>query len=325
MSDGQSGALRPTADFAEDVRRGLEGKPKMLLARYFYDALGSQLFEAICLLPWYPITRAERRLLVRHAAEMVEGLGDVGAIVELGPGSGEKLDLVAQAAVARRRGAIAVHLVDISDKALALARANLQKHKDLVLHEHLATYEEGLAQAMAQRPARGSMLVLFLGSNIGNFDAREAEAQLRAIRRLLRPGDGLLLGTDLVRSGDELVLAYDDPLGVTAAFNKNILLRINTELGASFDLTSFHHRAVWNQAASRVEMHLESDRDQVVPIPGAGIEVAFTAGERIWTESSHKYTPDGIAELAWRANLVCQEQWIDGEGRFSTTLLVAGR
>ena len=187
---------------------------------------------------------------------------------------------------------------------------------------HRATYEDGLRRAAADRgPCQ--MLVLFLGSNIGNFDPPAAHDFLSQIRASLRPGDGLLLGADLVKPEDELVLAYDDPLGVTAAFNKNLLVRMNRELLADFDLSAFDHRAVWNSAESRVEMHLVSRRAQRVRIPRADCAIDFSAGEFIWTENSYKYRPEEIVEKAARAGFRCEQQWIESDARFALTLFVA--
>jgi L-histidine N-alpha-methyltransferase len=305
-----------TRAFAEDVRRGLGARPKVLSPRYFYDALGSQLFEAICQLPWYPITRAERRLLARHARAVVGYFPGAIELCELGGGSGEKLALLADAIEGR---AVPVHFVDISQKALDLSRSTLSRRAHVRVHTHCATYEEGL-RAVAAAPREGARLICFLGSNVGNFDPPAARALLAEIRAALRPGDGLLLGADLVRPEAELILAYDDPLGVTAAFDKNLLLRINAELGGDFDLAAFAHRALWNAAASRVEMHLVSRRRQSVRVPAADVEASFEEGESIWTESSYKYTPEGIVALGRAVGLTCKAQWIEEEGRFSTTL-----
>ena len=310
-----------TRGFAEDVRRGLGGRPKALPPKYFYDALGSQLFEAICELPWYPITRAEVRQLEHRGREMVAPFGEDLELVELGSGSGEKLALLARQVEGRTGAApLGIHLVDISEKALELSRSNLARLPHVRVVTHRATYEEGLRKLAAERRGEGARLVCFLGSNIGNFDLPAAEAMLGVIQRDLRPGDGLLLGADLVRPEAELVLAYDDPLGVTAAFNKNLLHRINAELGGNFDLGAFVHRAVWNAEASRVEMHLVSRRQQTARIAAAGIEAAFAEGESIWTESSYKYTPERLVALGRRVGLTCQRQWIEETGRFSTTL-----
>jgi uncharacterized SAM-dependent methyltransferase len=185
---------------------------------------------------------------------------------------------------------------------------------------HRETYEVGLRQAAVARSAGSPMLVLLLGSNIGNFDEPAAHEFIGRIRAALAPGDFLLLGADLVKPQRDLMLAYDDPLGVTAAFNRNLLVRINRELGGTFDLDAFAHRAVWNRALQRIEMHLESLAAQRVLIPGANADVTFEAGERIWTESSYKYEPGQIEDLGIEAGFSVAEQWIDDDARFALTL-----
>lgn len=320
-------AAAPAAEavqgFAEDVRRDLALSPKQLQSKYLYDGLGSSLFEAICFLPWYRITRAEARLLRRVAGEMVAELQDPLTLVELGCGSGEKLAMIVEALRSRRR-AVSVHLIDISPIALEHSERALGRLDYVSLVGHRATYEEGLRHASQERPERGALLVLFLGSNIGNFDTPAAEGFLAEIRAALRPGDALLLGADLVKPEKDLLIAYDDPLGVTAAFNKNLLLRINRELLADFDLEAFAHRAVWNPGQRRVEMHLVSRREQVVSIPRAECAVRFGAGEPIWTESSYKYTPEEVHALGGGAGFRARDQWIDPDARFALTLFVAG-
>jgi len=318
----QAPPLEAVRDFARDVRRDLALTPKQLQSRYLYNGLGSALFEAICRLPWYRITRAEGRLLARFATEMVEPLQDPITLVELGCGSGEKLALIAEALRGRRKRVL-VHLIDISPDALELSERTLGGLEHVSVVGHRATYEVGLRHAASQRPAAGTMLVLFLGSNIGNFDTPAAEEFLADIRSDLRPGDALLLGVDLVKPEHELMLAYDDPLGVTAAFNKNLLARMNTELLADFDLSAFAHRAVWNPIESRVEMHLESLRAQTVHLPRAECAVEFARGERIWTESSYKYDPDQIVRMGREAGFRLHQQWIEPDARFAVALFVA--
>ena len=315
--------LTYTADFAADVRRDLSLAPKQLQSKYLYDPLGSSLFEAICRLPWYAITRSETRLLETHAPE----------IVELGCGSGEKLVILADAL--QTAGASArVHLIDISSQALEQSERTLGRLRHISVVGRRETYEVGLRDAAAERDG-GPMLVLLLGSNIGNFDMPAAHDFLRAIRDALAPGDALLLGADLVKPEPALRLAYDDPLGVTAAFNRNLLVRINNELGAAFDLDTFAHVAVWNAAEQRVEMHLESLREQSVWIqPPASLRplaetepftVSFARGERIWTESSYKYEPAQIEDMGKRAGFSTDAQWIDDVARFALTLLTVNR
>ena len=318
----QAPPLEAVRDFARDVRRDLALTPKQLQSRYLYNGLGSALFEAICRLPWYRITRAEGRLLARFAAEMVGPLQDPITLVELGCGSGEKLALLAEALRGRRKRVL-VHLIDISPDALELSERTLGGLEHVSVVGHRATYEVGLRHAASQRPAAGTMLVLFLGSNIGNFDTPAADEFLADIRRTLRPGDALLLGVDLVKPEHELMLAYDDPLGVTAAFNKNVLARMNTELLADFDLSAFAHRAVWNPIERRVEMHLESLRAQTVHVPRADCVAEFARGERIWTESSYKYDPDQIVRMGHEAGFRLHQQWIEPDARFAVVLFVA--
>ena len=318
----QAPPFESVRDFADDVRRDLALTPKQIQSKYLYNALGSALFEAISRLPWYRITRAEGRLLARYAGEMVQSLEDPITIVELGSGSGEKLAMLAERLRSRRKRVL-VHLVDISPAALELSERTLGALEHVSVVGHRATYEEGLRHAAAQRPAAGTMLVLFLGSNIGNFDRPASDEFLREIRSALRPDDALLLGTDLVKPEEDLLLAYDDPLGVTAAFNKNLLARINTELLADFDLDAFAHRAVWNAEESRVEMHLESRRAQTVRIPRAEIELRLGAGERIWTESSYKYSREKVGVMGDSAGFDLRQQWLDPDARFALTLFAA--
>jgi L-histidine N-alpha-methyltransferase len=335
------------AEFAAEVRRDLALEPKQLQSKYLYDALGSSLFDAICRLPWYRITRAESRLLRRHAADIVAALrlapppvlgqstalglggrsvpgstsrpGAGAMIVELGCGSGEKLVVLAEA-LQSAGGTAHVHLIDISSQALEQTEQRLTRLQHFSVVGHQSTYEVGLRRAAAARTG-GPMLVLLLGSNIGNFDAPAALDFLRRIRLALEPGDLLLLGTDLVKPEQELRLAYDDPLGVTAAFNKNLLVRINRELGGDFDLALFDHLAAWNPDEQRIEMHLVSRLAQTVTIPAADTAVTFAAGERIWTESSYKYEPDQIDRMGIATGFVVRHQWIEEDARFALTLL----
>jgi L-histidine Nalpha-methyltransferase len=323
MSTPRSAARAETAvagvsPFAEDVRAGLLRQPKRVPPRWFYDALGSALFEAICRLPWYRITRSETALLRRHAAAIVAAAGESSSFLELGAGSGEKLAILVDRAV-RDGLRPEVHLIDVSARALELASTTLARFAGVRVTAHEATYEDGLPQSTAV-PPRGRQLVLFLGSNIGNFDPGDALALLRRTTDHLRRGDLVLLGADLVKAERDLLLAYADPLGLTATFNKNLLLRMNVELGAEIELGSFTHDARWNAAASRVEMHLVSTRRQVIEIPRAVCRVAFEQGESIWTESSYKFEPRGLVQLGARARLTLVDQWVDGAAGFALTL-----
>ena len=305
-------------EFAADLRRSLAERPRRIPSRYLYDSLGSALFDAICELPWYRITRAEMRLLATHAAGIWSAAAPLDRIIELGAGDGRKL----AALLSGRPRALAtprIDLVDISATALDSAARAVAATEGTRVVTHRAAYEAGLDAAVGTGP-RGRALVLFLGSNIGNFDPPAADGFLRGIARCLRPGDALLLGADLVKPESELLLAYDDPLGVTAAFNLNLLLRINRTLGADFDLAGFRHRATWNAGARRVEMHLVSRRRQTVRIPGAGLGLDLQVGETIWTESSYKYRPEDVPEMLERAGFAEARQWRDAQAGFLLSL-----
>ncbi|MEE2636913.1 MAG: L-histidine N(alpha)-methyltransferase [Acidobacteriota bacterium] len=307
---------------AEDVRRDLGQSPKRLQPHYLYDALGSQLFEAICELPEYRVTRAERRLLDTHTEAISAGMSSPLTVVELGAGSGEKLVQVLDPLV--RAGVdVRVELVDVSATALELASRTLGRWSTIPVVRHQATYAVGLAQVTERRSGSGNMLVAFLGSNLGNMDPPACRAFVATVRAGLRAGDRFVVGTDLVKPEGDLVPAYDDPLGVTAAFNKNLLLRLNRELGANFELDQFAHRVVWNASGSRVEMHLESLRAQTVTIPRAGCQVDFAEGESIWTESSYKYEAAGVIALGVGGGFGVYGQWVDAEARFAVTVFTA--
>jgi len=304
------------AQFAEDVHYYLQQNPRQLPSRYLYDALGSALFDAICRLPWYPITRAELGLLDAHGAEILAHAQPLSTIVELGGGNGDKLAALVGGA---QPGHLAIHLIDVSPAALALSSRLLAALGDFTILTHEMPYESGLLAAAANRRA-GAALTLFLGSNIGNFDPPAAEAFLCGVRASMRRGDAFLLGADLVKSERALLAAYDDPLGVTAAFNRNLLVRINEELGGDFDLDGFVHRAVWNAAASRVEMHLVSLRRQRIHVAAPALDLELGAGEIIWTESSYKYTPEGIGKMLRGCGFAPVRQWTEPAARFALTL-----
>ena len=310
---------RIAAQFAADVRYYLSLTPRQLPSEYFYDALGSALFDAICRLPWYGITRAESRLLAAHGADIFGWIGGLSTIVELGPGNGDKLRLLLDSTDVS--SLLNVRLVDVSPHALDLAARTIGEFEHVSVLRHCATYDEGLRVAMAR--ANGRSLVAFLGSNIGNFDPPGAAAFLSNVRRSVSRHDALLVGVDLVKPERALLLAYDDPLGVTAAFNLNLLVRINRELGADFDVDQFRHQAVWNGSESRVEMHLVAACAQRVRVDYADLDVPFEAGERIWTESSYKYSPDGVGALLRSCGFEIAAQWIDEDDQFALTLAEA--
>jgi L-histidine N-alpha-methyltransferase len=303
--------------FAIDVRCGLTKRPRELPSRYLYDELGSALFEAICRLPWYPITRAENRLLASHGARAFRRVAPA-TVVELGSGSGAKLRTLIEAVPARPR--LDVHVVDLSRRALEVSAQALGVIPHVQVTAHAASYEMGLREAVDRSDVSGPILVLFLGSNIGNFDPAGAARFLDGIRGVLRPGDALLIGVDLVKPHSEMVRAYDDPLGVTAAFNRNLLVRINRELDGDFEIAAYKHLARWNAAQSRVEMHLMARADQVVHVEGSRLTIAIERGETIWTESSYKYTASGVADLLTRAGFAVESQWVDAPGAFTLTL-----
>jgi L-histidine N-alpha-methyltransferase len=310
------------AQFALDVEYYLAQQPRQLPSRYLYDPLGSALFDAICHLPWYRITRAEIRLLAGHGRAIFDAWKQGDTIVELGGGNGEKLVTLVEAG---RRGAASLdlHLIDVSANALSTSARLLSALGRVRVVTHEAPYEIGLEEVRRERFGAGRMLALFLGSNIGNFDPPGADAFLRGIRSALVRGDAFLIGADLVKPERDLLLAYDDPLGVTAAFNRNLLVRINRELGGDCDVRAFSHRAIWNAAESRVEMHLVSRRRQRVCIPAAHLEFELAEGESIWTESSYKYRPEDVARMLERAGFRLMEQWIDEEDAFALTMVEA--
>ena len=315
------------SSFADDVRHYLQLRPRQLPSQYLYDTLGSALFDAICELPWYRITRAESRLLARHREQIFGHLPGLMNIVELGPGDGRKLRTLVEGTTEP----LTAHLVDVSAGALARAAHTLSDalHIDVVTHE--ASFESGLdtiareirRSAAADATATGSAgrtLVLFLGSNIGNFDPPASAALLDRIAAVLQRGDAFLLGADLVKPERDLLIAYDDPLGVSAAFNLNVLLRINRELGGNFDLRGFRHRAAWNAALSRMEMFAVSTRRQHVRIEALGLQLDLEEREPIWTESSYKYTAEGLIDQLENAGFETVAQWIDREDPFALTL-----
>ena len=311
----------PRAGLAEDVRRGLATQPKRFLPKYFYDQLGSQLFEAICLLPEYYLTRAENEILERYADEIVTSVAGDITLIEMGSGSASKTRLLIEALL-RKQAELLFIPVDISASALdSSSRILLQSYPQLRIEAFAADYFAGLAEL--SREQRGRTLALFLGSNISNFDPDEALKFLRALRQVLRAGDALLLGADLKKDKSVLEAAYNDALGVTAAFNLNVLARINRELGGNFDLRAFQHRAFYNETVGRVEIYIESTREQTVAIGQLGMEVQFAAGEQIHTENSYKYDLNDIARLASETGFIQGRTWLDSQERFSSNLLLA--
>ncbi|MBH69381.1 MAG: L-histidine N(alpha)-methyltransferase [Rhodospirillaceae bacterium] len=317
LGDSSVSMLDSITDLSRDTARGLNQRPMVLPSKYLYDALGSRLFESICELPWYKITKAEHRLLKKYSAEIMSGVADYSTLIELGSGNGSKLfSLLSNLDVEPEE----VHLVDISELALHQASVNLSSFQNIKLTKHMVGYYEGLKDALDSTKANTPALVMFLGSNIGNMQPDESYDFVSNIRMHCRLGDRFLVGADLVKDENELKLAYDDPLKITSAFNKNVLLRLNRELNADFDLDLFTYVTIWNAQESRMEAYLVSLSNQSVTIPGAECSVAFNKGDRILTEYAYKYSPDGVVEIGERAGFTCLSQWIEEDSKFSLTL-----
>ncbi len=309
-------------EFAADVRDGLTRHgQKELPSKYFYDDVGSALFEVISHLPEYGLTRADERLLRLHSAEIVDRIAGPVAVAELGSGSGRKTRWLLEAFCRRQR--TPYYPVELSRSALVMCERELSDIDAISIVGFEREYLDGLLEVAARRRSGERLFVLFLGSTIGNFDRFAGVGFLAQVRHTLQPGDALLLGTDLEKSESQLIHAYDDELGVTAAFNLNLLARVNRELQADFDLSQFRHVARINHEARSVEMHLQSLRRQIVSIPRADLAVEFAQEETIWTESSHKYSAEEIFEMANAAGFRCEAQWIDEEWPFAENLLVA--
>jgi L-histidine N-alpha-methyltransferase len=305
------------ATVAADVRSGLQARPKRLPPWLFYDARGSALFEEITRLPEYYVTRTERAILTECADDIVDAAGAPASLIELGAGSASKTRVLITALLAAQPRFTFVP-VDVSPTALAGAARRLRsRFPTLHVTPVVAKYPDELGFL---RAAPGPRLVLFLGSNIGNYDPQEGTALLGAIRAKLRPGDALVLATDLRKSPSLLIPAYDDAAGVTARFNKNVLVRLNRELGARFEVDKFKHVARWNARASRVEMHLESLEDQVVSIADLGLTISLRAGERIHTENSYKFSRPMVKRLLAAAGFTWEKAWTDPLGWFAVHL-----
>jgi L-histidine Nalpha-methyltransferase len=315
-------SVRHLSEFASDVRAGLT-KPgqRELPSKYLYDEVGSALFETICVLPEYGLTRADARLLQKHAGEIVGKLPLPVQVAELGSGSGKKTRWILEALSKRQK--TYYYPIEISPSALAACEKELGQIDLVSVVGYEQPYLEGLRAVAENREKGDHLLVLFLGSTIGNFDRNAGEAFMREMSAILRSGDALLLGTDLEKDIATQILAYDDPAGVTSAFNLNLLARINRDLGADLDLSCFKHEARWNIVERRIEMHLRSTCRQTVEIPAAGLRLMLDEDETIWTESSHKYQAQEVIEMARRTGFRCNGQWIDEEWPFAQNLLIA--
>lgn len=309
------------SDFAEDVLRGLSANPKHLFPKYLYDELGSQLFEAICRVDEYYLTRAESEILSRNADEIVGLLEHCKTLIELGSGSADKTRKIIEALL-RRQTELLFIPVDISVSALEKSCGELlDSYPRLRIEAFAADYFDGLAALSPLGPGRA--LVLFLGSNIGNLERSEAVKFLQAIRRVLRQGDALLLGTDLRKDRATLEAAYNDALGVTRAFILNELARINRELIGNFDLRSFDLKSSYNEEAGRVDVYLESRRTQSVTIRRLNLSVTIEAGELIHMENAYKYDLTELSILAAQSGFTLTRTWLDDQRRFSSNLLLA--
>jgi L-histidine N-alpha-methyltransferase len=315
-------AATPQTRFAADVRAGLgRSGQKELPSKYLYDAVGSALFDVICLLPEYGLTRAGERLLSRHAQAIIGPMRKPALVAELGSGSARKTRWILEALSGRHPTVYCP--IDISGAALEQAERELNRLESVNIVGLEREYLDGLREVAAGRRDEQHLLVLFLGGTIGNFDREAADRFLAEVRQAMKPDDRLLLATDLEKPESQLIRAYDDPIGVTSAFNLNLLARINRELDADVDLDAFAHQARYDRRHRRVEMHLRSTRRQTVRIPGADLSVELREGETIWTESSYKFSLDEIPRMAQRSGFHCESQWVDREWPFAQNLLAA--
>ena len=311
-------------EMVAEVRAGLvRTGQKELPSKYLYDSVGSALFEVICTLPEYGLTRADERLLQTYSGEIVSKLTTPVVVAELGSGTGKKTRCILEALSSLQHTSYSYFPIEISASALTSCKRELGDIDFVSIVGLEREYLDGLLEVAARREPGQQLLVLFLGSTIGNFEHPADEKFLREVRNILCPGDALLLGTDLKKETQRLIQAYDDPLKVTAAFDMNILARLNRELDADFVLDNFEHVARFNDKTSSIEMHLRSKVQQTVNIPAADLTVSFRAGETIWTESSHKYTREEICRLARTAHFELLGQWIDQQWPFAESLLIA--
>ena len=312
-------APAPGSQFARDVRAGLtQPEQKTLDCRYLYDDIGWALHEAIALLPQCGLTRADARIMEAHAGDLLDCLPFPLTIAELGSGSAAKTGAILEAV--RKRQSAVYYAID--ESAGALARYARELGPLAGVHPLEMSFLDGLRDIAGRRAAGERLLVLLLGSSIGNFEPEAAIQFVDSIRRRLAPGDALLLGTDLVKPTAQLLDAYDDPTGVTAAFNLNLLGRINRELDGDFDLRQFAHVIRYHEEAQRIEMHLRSRVYQIVSIRKADLIVDFAAGETICTEACHKFYLEQVETMADAAGFRLQQQWVDEEWGFAENLLV---
>ena len=316
MTATKASAL-PDNPIARDVLEGLSAFPKRLPPKLFYDAEGSRFFEQITETPEYYPTRTERGIFQKFVDAMAEQAGSNLTLVELGSGSARKTRLLIEA-ILRRQAHLDFYPIDLSPAALEDAAARLSTgYPNLLVRPITADYSVDFPQ-LNELPGR--KLVLFLGSTIGNFVPNEAVEFLARLRQALAPGDAALVGFDMVKDAATLHDAYNDAQGVTELFNKNVLGRINRELGGEFDLDSFAHVSFFNEAKSRIEMHLESRREQRVWVHDLARSFHFARGERIHTENSYKFTEESIASLMCRSGVRIEKTWTDAQQWFSEVM-----
>lgn len=303
------------------VLQGLSAPQKHLPSWLLYDQAGSSLFEQITHLPEYYLTGREHTIFSEHAAEIIAtaaGLEEEPlCVVELGAGSASKTLVLLRALMARQKDAIYLP-VDVSEAALRWASENVQDALPTI--EVRPICSEVTLERPLDLPQEGRRLALYIGSSIGNFNQEEAVELLQWLRLQLQPADALLLGTDMVKDVAPLLAAYNDSAGVTAAFNKNILTRLNRELGANFLLDAFEHRAVWNAARSRIEMHLDSKIKQSVHIASLDRDFQFKRGESIHTENSYKFTPNDIETILLKSGFTLERSWYTADRWFGVHL-----
>ena len=300
-----------------DVFDGLQQTPKLLPPKWFYDSLGSHLFDQITRLPEYYPTRAEAEILRARSAE-VAAVSEADTLVELGSGTSEKTRLLLDAL--REHGSLRRFVpFDVDAGILSTAAAAIQReYAGVEINAVCGDFEEHLTEI----PAGGRRLFVFLGSTIGNLTPGPRAEFLSSLSAQMRPGDSLLLGTDLVKDAGRLVRAYDDSAGVTAAFNRNVLAVINRQLDADFDVEAYQHVARWNAEEERIEMWLRAGQRQRVRVDALDLTVEFVAGEEMLTEVSCKFRPDGVgAELA-EVGLRRTRWWTDAPGDFGLSLAV---
>jgi len=313
----------PRDDFAADVRNGLTASPKSLPPRWFYDEVGSALFDAICFLPEYYVTRAETEVLTSFRQEIIASFGPHVRLIELGSGMARKTRILLDVLTARQAE---VEYVPVDVDAAVIERSGhdlLSEYPQLRVTGLCSDFSRPSIPLAALSRARGRTIVLFLGSTIGNLHPADAVTMLRDLRSALTPGDALLLGADLRKDRSILEPAYDDALGVTASFNLNLLLRMNRELGAHFELAAFRHRALYDEVAGRIEMHLDSRRAQSVRIDALDLDVGFAEGESIHTENSYKYDDAALQSLARESGFAIEQTWTDPRRWFADVLMVA--